>query len=255
MGAQLVKAIHDAPGLVLSAAIDQPGGQSIGKDAGAIAGLAPTGVVVTGDLRSTLGGVQVVIDFSRADAVAATADACAEAGVALMVGTTGLDMPTKARLAAAATRVPVLVSANTSLALNVLLDLVERAAGALPTGYDIEVFEAHHRHKVDAPSGTALVLGEAAARGRGEKLPLPAGLTGAQPGARAVGGIGFSVVRGGDVVGEHDVRFLGVGEQLRLTHVATDRAIFARGAVAAAAWLVGRPPGSYRMADFLFQKQ
>jgi 4-hydroxy-tetrahydrodipicolinate reductase len=108
---------------------------------------------------------------------------------------------------------------------------------------------------VDAPSGTALVLGEAAARGRGERLVRPPALTGSQPGARGTGGIGFSVVRGGDVVGEHDVRFLGAGEQLRLTHVATDRAIFARGAVAAAGWLVGRPPGRYRMADFLFQKQ
>jgi 4-hydroxy-tetrahydrodipicolinate reductase len=255
MGAQLVKAIHDTPGLKLVAAIDQPGGPAIGKDAGNMAGLAPCGVSVTGDLRSALAGIDVVIDFSRADAVGATADACAAAGVALMVGTTGLDAATKEHLAAAATRVPVLVSANTSLALNVLLDLVERAAGALPISYDIEIFEAHHRHKLDAPSGTALVLGEAAARGRGERLSLRPGITGAQMGARVSGGIGFSVVRGGDVVGEHDVRFLGVGEQLRLTHVATDRAIFARGAVAAAGWLVGRQPGQYRMADFLFQKQ
>jgi 4-hydroxy-tetrahydrodipicolinate reductase len=255
MGAQLVKAIHDAPDLQLAAAIDQPGGHAIGKDAGSLAGLPPCGVAVSGDLRALLGGIDVVIDFSRAEAVAATADACAAAGVALMVGTTGLDAATQVRLDVAAARIPVLVSANTSLALNVLLDLVERAAGALPAGYDIEIFEAHHRHKVDAPSGTALVLGEAAARGRGERLPRPPALTGAQQGARGVGGVGFSVVRGGDVVGEHDVRFLGAGEQLRLTHVATDRAIFARGAVAAAAWLVGRPPGRYRMADFLFQKQ
>ncbi|MEO8316507.1 MAG: 4-hydroxy-tetrahydrodipicolinate reductase [Pseudomonadota bacterium] len=255
MGAQLVKAIHEAPGMKLAAAIDQAGGQAIGKDAGSLAGLPPCGVSVSGDLRAALTGIDVVIDFSRAEAVAATADACAAAGVALMVGTTGLDAATKERLDAAATRVPVLVSANTSLALNVLLDLVERAAGALPNGYDIEIFEAHHRHKVDAPSGTALVLGEAAARGRGEQLPRRPGLTGSHPGARVPGGIGFSVVRGGDVVGEHDVRFLGAGEQLRLTHVATDRAIFARGAIAAAGWLVGRAPGRYRMADFLFQKQ
>jgi 4-hydroxy-tetrahydrodipicolinate reductase len=255
MGAQLVKAIHDAPALKLAAAIDQPGGQAIGKDAGALAGLPPCGVSVTGDLRAALSGIDVVIDFSRAEAVGTTADTCAAAGVALMVGTTGLDAATKERLDAAAARIPVLVSANTSLALNVLLDLVERAAGALPGGYDIEIFEAHHRHKVDAPSGTALALGEAAARGRGERLPQRPGITGTQIGARPAGGIGFSVVRGGDVVGEHDVRFLGIGEQLRLTHVATDRAIFARGAVAAAGWLVGRPPGRYRMADFLFQKQ
>jgi 4-hydroxy-tetrahydrodipicolinate reductase len=149
----------------------------------------------------------------------------------------------------------VLVSANTSLALNVLLELVQRAARALPDSYDIEIFEAHHRHKVDAPSGTALVLGEAAAAGRGERLQRPLNLTGKEPGARARGGIGFSVVRGGDVVGEHDVRFLGQGEQLRLSHVATDRAIFARGAVAAALWLAKRPAARYKMADFLFDKQ
>jgi 4-hydroxy-tetrahydrodipicolinate reductase len=255
MGAQLVRAIHEAADMQLVAAIDQPGGAAIGKDAASLAGLAACGVNVTGELRAVLPGLDVIIDFSRAGAVAATADACAAAGVALMVGTTGLDAATRERLSAAATRVPVLVSANTSLALNVLLDLVERAASALPAGYDIEIFESHHRHKVDAPSGTALVLGEAAARGRGESLPTRPDLTGAQPGPRTLGGIGFAVARGGDVVGEHDVRFLGQGEQLRLTHVATDRAIFARGAVAAAAWLAGRPPGAYRMADFLFEKQ
>ncbi|MEO6369050.1 MAG: 4-hydroxy-tetrahydrodipicolinate reductase, partial [Steroidobacteraceae bacterium] len=242
------------PGLQLAAAIDHPGGNAVGKDAGELAGLAPCGVAVGSDLAAALPGLDVMIDFSRADAVARTADSCAAAGVALMIGTTGLDAATLARIAAAATKVPVLRSANTSLALNVLLDLVQRAAGALPAGYDIEILEAHHRHKIDAPSGTALALGEAAAAGRGEQLPRDLTLTGAQPGART-GGIGFSVVRGGDVVGEHDVRFLGAGEQLRLTHVATDRAVFARGAVAAAAWLVGRPPGYYRMADFLFEKQ
>ncbi|MEO6081022.1 MAG: 4-hydroxy-tetrahydrodipicolinate reductase [Steroidobacteraceae bacterium] len=255
MGAQLVKAIHDAPDMRLAAAIDQPGGNAIGKDAGSLASLPPCGVAVGGDLHVALAGIDVVIDFSRADAVAATADVCAAAGVAIMVGTTGLDAPTLGRLEAAASRVPVLVSANTSLALNVLLDLVERASSALPVGFDIEIFEAHHRHKLDAPSGTALALGEAAAAGRGEKLPRRPNLTGSAPGARPSGGIGFAVVRGGDVVGEHEVRFLGSGEQLRLTHVATDRAIFARGAVAAAAWLVGQPAGHYRMADFLFSKQ
>jgi 4-hydroxy-tetrahydrodipicolinate reductase len=255
MGAQLVRAIHEAPAMRLAAAVARPGSPAIGKDAGILAGLPPCGVSVVGDLRAVLAGLDVVIDFSRAEVVSTTADACTGAGVPLMIGITGLDAAAQSRLDAAATKVPVLVSANTSLALNVLLDLVERAAGALPVSYDIEIFEAHHRHKVDAPSGTALALGEAAAAGRGELLPRHPDLTGTQRGARASGGIGFSVVRGGDVVGEHDVRFLGAGEQLRLTHVATDRAIFARGAVAAAAWLVGRSPGRYRMADFLFSKQ
>jgi 4-hydroxy-tetrahydrodipicolinate reductase len=175
--------------------------------------------------------------------------------VALMIGTTGLDQATQARIDQAAGKIPVLVSANTSVALNVLAELVRLASRSLPLEYDIEIFEAHHRHKVDAPSGTALLLGEAAAEGRGQRLERPVSLTGAQPGARGAGGIGFSVVRGGDVVGEHDVRFLGTGEQLRLSHVATDRAIFARGALAAASWLVGRPAGRYTMADFLFPKQ
>jgi 4-hydroxy-tetrahydrodipicolinate reductase len=255
MGAQLVKAVCATPDLTLAAAIGRPGSDAIGKDAGTLAGIESRGVKVSADLRTALPNVDVIIDFSRADAVASTADACADAGVALMIGATGLDAATLSRIDAAAKRIPVLVSANTSLALNVLLDLVQRAASVLPENYDIEIFEAHHRHKIDAPSGTALALGEAAAEGRGERLVRPVNLTGAQPGARGLGGIGFSVVRGGDVVGEHDVRFLGSGEQLRLTHVATDRAIFARGAVAAASWLTGRPAGRYRMADFLFSKQ
>lgn len=255
MGAQLVKAVAAAPGLELTAAVDWRGSAAIGSDAGTLAGLPACGVPVRDDLPAVLPAVDVVIDFSRADAVAATVAACAAGKVALMIGTTGLDAATLAAVDGASRRIPVLVAANTSLALNVLLDLVQRAASALPAGYDIEIFEAHHRHKVDAPSGTALALGDAAAAGRGESLPRPVSLTGARAGARSDGGIGFSVMRGGDVVGEHDVRFLGAGEQLRLTHVATDRAVFAHGAVAAAGWLVGRPPGRYRMADFLFQEQ
>lgn len=255
MGAELVRALRATSGVQLAAAIDRPGGRALGRDAGTQAGGEPLGLLVTDSLTAVLPQLDVVIDFSAASGVAATADACAAAGVALMVGTTGLDAATHARLDAAASRIPVLVAANTSLALNVLLELVQRAARALPTGYDIEIFEAHHRHKLDAPSGTALALGQAAAAGRGEVLSRPARLSGAEPGARPAGGIGFSVMRGGDVVGEHDVRFLGSGEQLRLAHVATDRAIFARGAVSAALWLVGRPGGRYGMADFLFPAQ
>jgi 4-hydroxy-tetrahydrodipicolinate reductase len=255
MGAELVKALAQEPGARLAAAVDRPGSQNVGRDAGELAGIAATGVTVSSDLKSVLAGLDVVIDFSSAGAVAATAQACAAAGVALLVGTTGLDKAASQQLDAAGSSIPVLVSANTSLALNVLLELVQQAARALPAGYDIEIFEAHHRHKVDAPSGTALALGEAAAAGRGERLTRPVNLTGAVVGARNSGAIGFSVVRGGDVVGEHDVRFLGQGEQLRLSHVATDRAIFARGAIAAALWLVRRPKGHYCMADFIAQDQ
>lgn len=254
MGLELLKALHNADGAQLAAAIARAGHPALGKDAGMMAGLLPAGVTVSSDLAAALPGLNVAIDFSRAEAVATTADACAAAGVALMVGTTGLDAATQAHLDAAARRVPVLLAANTSLALNVLLELVLRAARALPPGYDIEITEAHHRHKVDAPSGTALALGDAAAAGRNASLARPVPLTGAVPGPRQAG-IGFSVVRGGDVVGEHDVRFLGTGEQLRLSHVATDRAIFARGAVAASAWLARQPPGRYRMTDFLFPGQ
>lgn len=254
MGLELIRAVHASPGARLAAAIARSGHVAVGHDAATLAGLSPAGITVQADLAAATGNMQVAIDFSRAGAVAATADACAAAGVALMVGTTGLDATTQARLDAAATRIPVLVAPNTSLALNVLLELVQQAARALPAGYDIEICEAHHRHKVDAPSGTALALGEAAASGRGITLPAPPPLTGATAGPRS-DGIGFAVLRGGDVVGEHDVRFLGPGEQLRLTHVATDRAIFARGAVAASIWLATQPAGRYRMSDFLFTKQ
>ena len=168
-----------------------------------------------------------------------------------MLGTTGLGSDAESAVAKAAREIPLIVAANTSLALNLLLELVRRAAQALPVSYDIEIFEAHHRHKVDSPSGTALALAKAAADGRGEQLPATARPTGVQPGPRETGSIGFSVVRGGDVVGEHEVRFLGSGEQLKLGHVATDRTIFARGALTGAVWLVGKPPGRYKMADVL----
>jgi 4-hydroxy-tetrahydrodipicolinate reductase len=255
MGAELIKAVCANPDSILGAAIIRAGSASLGKDAGTLAGLAPTGVAITSDLRAALPSLDVVIDFSRAEAAAATAQACAGSGVALLIGTTGLPVAAQQAIDAAAARIPVLVSANTSLALNVLLDLVRRAAQALPAHYDIEIFEAHHRHKVDAPSGTALALGDAAAAGRGEVLTRPVDLSGSRPGARGEGGVGFSVARGGDVVGEHDVRFLGAGEQLRLSHIVTDRAIFARGALAAALWLAGRPANRYQMSDFLFEKQ
>jgi|JI10StandDraft_1071094.scaffolds.fasta_scaffold88004_3 4-hydroxy-tetrahydrodipicolinate reductase len=255
MGAELVKAVCSHPGATLAAAIARSGSSVLGQDAGSLSGGRAAGVAITADLPAVLPSIDVVIDFSRAEVVADTAEACARAGVPLLIGTTGLSADTQQRIDAASRKIPVLVAANTSLALNVLLELVRRAAQALPETYDIEIFEAHHRHKVDAPSGTALALGDAAAAGRGEHLSRPVDLTGARSGARGKGGIGFSVARGGDVVGEHDVRFLGSGEQLRLSHTATDRAIFSRGALAAALWLSNRPANRYQMADFLFPKQ
>ncbi len=253
MGHALIRAVQASADVRLVAAVARRGHAAVGADALALAGAGAGAVRISDDLTAVLPSMQVAIDFSRAGNVPASAAACAAAGVALLVGTTGLDAEGQASLDAAAARIPVLLAPNTSLALNVLLELVQRAARALPPGYDIEVVESHHRHKIDAPSGTALALGDAAAAGRG--LPrADAAITGVQPGPRA-GGVGYAVVRGGDVVGEHDVRFLGPGEQLRLMHVATDRAIFAQGAVAAAAWLAQRAPGRYRMSDFLFGNQ
>ena len=251
MGLTLVRAIAEFPALSLHAAVTNPGHPDAGKDVGELAGCGRLGLVIGTDVAAALTGAGVAIDFSSAQATAANVAACAQARVPLMLGTTGLGSDAESALAKAAREIPLIVAANTSLALNLLLELVRRAAPALPVSYDIEIFEAHHRHKVDSPSGTALALAKAAADGRGEQLPATARPTGVQPGPRETGSIGFSVVRGGDVVGEHEVRFLGSGEQLKLGHVATDRTIFARGALTGAVWLVGKPPGRYKMADVL----
>ena len=251
MGGSLVRAIAEFPDLSLHGAVTNPGQPDAGKDAGDLAGCGRLGVTVQTDLAAALHGADVAIDFSSGKATAANVAACAKAKVPLMLGTTGFDEAAEVALADAARVIPLIVAANTSLALNVLLELVRRAAQSLPASYDIEIFEAHHRHKVDAPSGTALALARAAADGRGTRLPTRPQPTGVENGPRESGTIGFSVARGGDVVGEHDVRFLGAGEQLKLTHVATDRAIFARGALTGASWLVGKAPGRYKMADVL----
>lgn len=254
MGQALTRALAEFPQLELAGAVARDGHEALGRDVATHAGLAPSGIAIGADLRSAVAAADVVVDFSSPAAASATLHACEAEGRALVLGTTGYAPALAERFETAARRIPLLVAANTSLALNVLLSLVRQAAASLPEGYDIEVFEAHHRHKVDAPSGTALALGRAAAQGRGVALPAVPPLTGSTPGPRQAGGIGFSVARGGDVVGEHDVLFLGPGEQLRLRHIATDRSIFARGALTAAAWLAGRPPGRYSMGDVLSLK-
>ena len=243
MGQALLAALPQFPQLTLHAAVTNEGHPDVGS--------LVHGVAISTDLPAALQGADVAIDFSSAAVASQHLQACANAGVALLMGTTGLAAEVQAQIDAAALRIPVIVAANTSLALNVLLALVRRAAAALPADYDIEIFEAHHRHKVDAPSGTALALGRAAADGRGVSLPQDITPTGSAPGPRLPGSIGFAVVRGGDVVGEHDVRFLGQGEQLHLGHVATDRSIFARGALTGALWLAAQPPGRYEMSDVL----
>lgn len=250
MGQALTRALVHFGSLELAGAVVSSHNAALGRDAGEVAGISAQGVACTDQLIEAVGFSEVVIDFSTAAAIPATLEACEKAGRALMLGTTGYDARTAELLALAAKRIPILTAANTSLALNVLLALVRQAAAALPPAYDIEIIETHHRNKLDAPSGTALALGIAAGEGR-SLTGAAAVLTGTRPGPRSSGTIGYAVARGGDVVGEHEVRFLGSGEQLRLGHIATDRAIFAHGALTAAAWLVGRPAGHYGMADVL----
>jgi 4-hydroxy-tetrahydrodipicolinate reductase len=227
--------------------------QSHAQVAAIAAWLDAQGVKIGSDLSAALAHADVMIDFSAPSATAGNLAAAAAAGVAVLVGTTGLDAQTQAAAAAASQRVPVIVAANTSLGVTLLIELVRAAAHALPDDFDIEIVEGHHRHKKDAPSGTALALGRAAAAGRGvefDRVAVPA-RTG---GERQRGEIGFAVVRGGDIVGDHQVTFAGEGERVTLGHQATDRAIFARGAVRAALWLAGRAPGRYEMKDVISLK-
>jgi 4-hydroxy-tetrahydrodipicolinate reductase len=253
MGRSLLRAIHDRTEFELVGALASADCPALGQDAGDMAGLNRRfGAAITADRATALARAEVALDFTLAAAVAANADACVRRGCALLVGTTGLDGDVHAALDAAATRIPLLQAANTSLGITLLARLVGQAAAALPPEYDIEIVEAHHRYKVDAPSGTALALGEAAAGGRGAALrELAAGVTGGHAGARRAGSIGFAVVRGGDIVGEHTVIYAGPGERLELTHRAHDRMTFAYGALRAAEWLRGRAAGRYSMSDVL----
>jgi len=206
---------------------------------------------VTTDLDAALRNADVMIDFSSPSNTVAHLEACARHGVAALVGTTGLDSASTPAADIASRRVPVLIAANTSLGVTLLTELVRAAARALPDEFDIEITEGHHRHKKDAPSGTALALGRAAADGRGQSFDAVRGSPREGESARKAGEIGFSVIRAGDLVGEHSVLFAGEGERLTLGHQATDRVIFARGALKAAAWLVGRAPSRYRMIDVI----
>ena len=205
---------------------------AVGQDAGEMAGARRVGVPISTDLGAALRAAQVVIDFSLPHVARDHVDQCALARVPLLLGTTGLPEGMDADFARAAVRIPLLVAPNTSLGVTLLLDLVQRAARALPADFDVSIAEAHHRAKKDAPSGTALALGRSVSAGRD-------------------GAVEYAVVRGGDVTGEHFVRFLGVGEEVSLGHRATDRAIFARGALQGAIWLAGQKPGRYSMRDVI----
>ncbi len=252
MGRCLVRAIRESGDMSLSGALASATSTALGRDAGDLAEVGPMAVEVTGDRGRALTGASVVVDFTLPEALVDNLAAVVAAGLPLVVGTTGLDANRQVLLRQASASLPVLVAPNMSLGVNLLFDLVARAAAALPVEYDIEVIEAHHRNKVDAPSGTALRLGEIAAGARDTALH-DVGVYGrvGNTGARVRGAIGFASVRAGDIVGDHRVLFASAGETLELSHRATDRMTFAYGALTAARWLIGRPPGLYGMADVL----
>jgi len=253
MGQALVRLACELPEVRITGAVASPGSASLGRDAGVLAGVSPLGLEVTSDLPAALAAADVAIDFSQPHATRANIAACCAARKPLLVGTTGFAAEvTEAELDAAARDIPLLIAPNTSLGVALLMQLVRTAARALPPEFDIEVVEAHHRMKRDAPSGTALALGRAAGEGRG-LVPSEVLLGASAPrlGPRRQGEIGFAVIRGGDLVGEHTVLFAGPAEELRLSHRADDRGIFARGALKAAQWLLRQPPGRYGMSDIV----
>ena len=252
MGRVLARLVLEGGEARLAGALVRPGHPDIGRDIGALLGLDPAGILVSDDPLPAFAQAQAVIDFTTPEATVAFAALAAQARAVHVVGTTGLEPAHLARLSAAARHAPIVRAGNMSLGVNLLVGLTQRVAAALGEDFDIEIVEAHHRMKVDAPSGTALMLGEAAAAGRGVVLDAVAdrgrdGITG----RRVPGHIGFAAVRGGDIVGEHDVIFAGPGERLVLRHMATDRAIFARGAIRAALWGQDKAPGEYTMMDVL----
>ncbi len=252
MGRALLKAVIEHPEITLAAAVVNAHSPHLGADAGTIAGLAPVGVALSGDLHAGLGNADGVIDFTTPAATAAFARLTAKAGIPHIVGTTGLGAEDIALLKQSASETVVVQSGNMSLGVNLLAALVRRVAATLDDGFDVEILEMHHRNKVDAPSGTALLLGEAVADGRGVQLDQRAVMSReGHTGVRRVGDIGFATLRGGSVVGEHSVMFAGAAERLVLSHHAEDRGIFAHGAVRAALWSRGRRPGFYSMADVL----
>jgi len=251
MGAALTRVIGETEGARLTAAVEHGGSAALGKDAGVLAGVAANAVAIAAGFPAA-GAADVWIDFSVATATAAVAAAAAERGAALVVGTTGVGADGKAALAAAARRVPVVFAPNMSVGVNVLLQLVADAARLLGPGYDLEIVETHHRLKRDAPSGTALRLAEALAEATGRDLGRDARYARhGDVGPRTASEIGIQTLRGGDVVGDHTVFFLGLGERIELTHKASSRETFARGAVRAALWTAGRPPVLYDMRNVL----
>src|SRR5258708_31598718 len=252
MGVALIRAIKEMHGCVLCAAIAREGHPHLGRDAGTLAGGEPVGVPLTSNALHAFAKADGVLDFTAPTATLAFAELAAQAGLVHVIGTTGLTAQDMDKLAAAARHAVLIQSSNMSVCVNLLQDLVRRAAAALSPEFDIEIVDMHHRRKVDAPSGTALMLGEAAAHGRGVALAehMRSGRHG-HTGARREGNIGFACLRGGSVTGDHSVVFAGPHERLILSHYAQDRSLFVSGALRAAFWGRGREPGLYGIADVL----
>jgi 4-hydroxy-tetrahydrodipicolinate reductase len=252
MGRMLIRTIGEMPGVAVAAALERPGSDALGQDAGTLAGIGALGVPVSDDPLRAVVNADGILDFTAPQASIELAALAAQARIVHVIGTTGLSDADLKKIDAAARHAVIVRSGNMSLGVNLLAALVERAAASLGPDWDIEILEMHHKMKVDAPSGTALLLGEAAARGRTIALAEHSVRSrDGHTGARREGDIGFATLRGGSVVGEHSVIFAGTSERLELTHRAEDRAIFARGAIRAALWGRGKKPGHYSMADVL----
>ena len=252
MGQMLIRTVLDSDEVALVGAVERAGHDWVGRDVGAAMGGADIGLTVTDDALEAFSKAQAVIDFTAPAATVEFAALAAQARAVHVIGTTGMDEEALTHIKAAARHAVVIRAGNMSLGVNLLTQLTKKVAAALDDDYDIEVIEAHHSQKVDAPSGTALMLGEAAAEGRGVELGDVAdrardGITG----ARKKGDIGFVAIRGGDIIGEHDVLFAGPGERITLRHVASDRSVFANGALRAALWGQDKAPGEYDMVDVL----
>lgn len=252
MGRVLTRIVHETEGCVLVGGLEPKGSPHVGADMGALAGLGQLGVPVSDDPLTLFARIDGIVDFTVPAASVVLSELAAQARIVHVIGTTGIDEAGEARIKAAARHARIVKSGNMSLGVNLLAALVRKVAAALGEEFDIEVLEMHHRHKIDAPSGTALLLGKAAAEGRGIDLKARSirsrdGHTGARP----PGDIGFATLRGGSVVGEHTVMFAGPAERIELTHKAENRDIFARGAVKAALWAIDKKPGLYSMTDVL----
>ncbi|MQB11066.1 4-hydroxy-tetrahydrodipicolinate reductase [Agrobacterium sp. ICMP 6402] len=253
MGQALIRLIHQTPGVMLHAAVAREGSAFVGRDAGEIAGLGPIGIEITSDPLQAFLHAEGVIDFTSPATSVTFAGLAAQARIVHVIGTTGCSPEDEDKFKAAARHARIVKSGNMSLGVNLLSVLTQQAAQALDAqNWDIEILEMHHKHKVDAPSGTALLLGEAAAAGRKVDLTTSSvRVRDGHTGARETGTIGFATLRGGSVIGEHSVIFAGEGERVELSHYAGDRSIFARGAITAAVWALDKKPGFYSMLDVL----